>query len=169
MVYDLTLKTWLPLFTISLASLASASHHNPAAPGKLGQVGIYGGDYQGRIVRLFGSTPTDLGQAIEGCVETGWLNFNSPEFTKLLRGVTIFGKTAGSRITIQVYSDGETSSPAQLNYQDLSGPGSKLFAMGQLPENIRGRFFKFRISFTDVTSVYGLQIATSIIREWGSL
>ena len=56
-----------------------------------------------------------------------------------------------------------------LNYQDLSGPGSKLFATGQLPENIRGRFFKFRISFTDVTSVYGLQIATSIIREWGSL
>ena len=169
MIYDLTLKTWLPLFTISLASLASASHHNPAAPGKLGPVGIYGGDYQGRIVRLFGSARTDLGQAIEGWVETGWLNFGSPECSKLLRGVTIFGKTAGSRITIQVYSDGETSSPALLNYQDLSGPGSKLFATGQLPENIRGRFFKFRISFTDVTSVYGLQIATSIIREWGSL
>jgi|GEM_PF-637754 len=169
-VYDLTLKAWLPPFTISLASLATAYHHNENAPGKLGQMGLYGGTYTGEVVRLFGpDDTTDRGQPIRAYAETGWLHFGSPEYVKLLRILTLYGKTAGGRITVEVFSDGDQSSPIVLNFEDLSMLGSKLFAQEQESNNIAGRFFKFRISFTDVTDVYGLQVGASIVREWGKL
>lgn len=169
-VYDLTLRTWLPPFTIALGSIATAYHYNPNAPGKLGQMGLYGGDHHGRILRLFGpEDTTDLGQTIQAWVETGWLHFGAPEFRKLLRILTVYGKTAGDRITVQVYSDGDESSPAVINFQDLTNPGTRLFAQEQESDNVRGRFFKFRISFSDVTDVYGLQMGASVIREWGAL
>lgn len=169
-VYDLTLRTWLPPFTIALGSIATAYHYNANAPGKLGQMGLYGGDHHGRVLRLFGpEETTDLGQTIQAWVETGWLHFGAPEFRKLLRILTVYGKTSGDRITVSVYSDGDESSPSTVTFNDLTDPGTRLFAQEQESDNIRGRFFKFRISFSDVTDVYGLQIGASVIREWGAL
>ncbi|MEW6350877.1 MAG: hypothetical protein AB1646_17605 [Thermodesulfobacteriota bacterium] len=169
-VYDLRLRTWLPPFTLSLASLATAYHRNSDAPGKTGQIGLYGGDYQGRIIRLFGpQQTTDLGAPISGWVETGWLHFGSPEYGKLLRLLTLYGKTSGSHMDVTIYADGDGSSGTTLTYSGLSDLGNRLFAQEQKPDNMQGRFFKFRIEFSDTTEIYGLQIGASVIRQWGAL
>lgn len=169
-IYDLTLRAWLPPFTISLASLATAYHHNPNAPGRLGQLGLYGGDYEGRIVRLFGpADTTDFGQPVQAWAETGRLHFGAPEFKKLLRLLTLYGRTAGTGITLKVYADGGTDPTDTYTYDELGVLESRLFAQEQKPQNVSARFFKFRMEFYDTTDLFGLQIGTSVIREWGSL
>lgn len=169
-VYDLTQRAWLPPFTISLASLTTAFHRCEGAPGKIGPVGLYGGDYRGRVVRLFApGCSTDLGSPIAAWVETGRLHFKAPEFKKLLRMMTLYGRTAGSGITVKIYTDGEVESPRVYTFSDLAGLENVLFAQEQKPQNVGGRFFKFRIEFTDATDVFGLQLGISVIREWGEL
>lgn len=169
-IYDLTLRSWLPRFEVALASMGTAYHHIDGAPGKLGQLGLYGGDYQGNIVRLFGpGQTTDFGQPIAAWAETGWLHFGSPEFRKLLRLLTIYGKTAGGEITLKVFTDGDTSTYAEYRYDQLDDMSERLFAQEQKPQNVAARFFKFRVEFTDVTDVFGLQVGLSVIREWGQL
>jgi len=169
-VYDLTLRSWLPPFTMSLAALGAAYHHNANAPGRVGQMGLYGGDYQGRILRLFGpEDDTDLAPPINGWVETGWLHFEAPEFRKLLRILTMYGKTIGDQIILKVFADGDTSSYLTYTYDKLDNLGDKLFAQEQKPQNAAGRFFKFRMEFSGATDIFGLQVGASVIREWGSL
>ncbi len=169
-VYDLTLRSWLPPFSVSLASIATAYHYAENAPGKMGQMGLYGGDYSGRIVRLF--TPDndlDLGAALNGWIETGWLHFGSPEFRKLIRSVTLYGRTSGSSINVEILSDGNEQDLSDLSFSGLSGLGANLFAQEAKPENVAGRFFKFKIYFNDVTELFGMQIGASVIREWGAM
>jgi len=169
-IYDLTLRTWLPPFTIALASIGTAYHYHPHAAGKLGQMGLYGGDYSGRILRLFGPEDTsDQGQPISAWVETGWLHFKAPEFKKLIRILTVYGKTQGSAVTLKVWVDGDTNSCFAYTFDQLDELSGKLFAQEQKPHNVAGRFFKFRIEFTDVTDIFGFQIGASVIREWGAL
>ncbi len=169
-IYDLTLKTWLPPFTISLAALATGYHYNANAPGKLGQMGLYGGDYSGRVLRLFGpDQTTDLGSPLSAWAETGWLHFNNPEFRKLIRILTMYGKTEGTDITLKVFVDGATDTYTTYTFDRLDNLSNKLFAQEQKPHNVGGRFFKFRIEFTDVTDVFGFQIGVSVIREWGAI
>ena len=169
-IYDLTLRTWLPPFTISLAALATGYHYNANAPGKLGQMGLYGGDYSGRLLRLFGpDRTTDLGSPISAWAETGWLHFNNPEFRKLIRILTMYGKTEGTDITLKVFVDGATDAYTTYTFDQLNNLSNKLFAQEQKPHNVGGRFFKFRIEFTDVTDVFGFQIGVSVIREWGAI
>lgn len=169
-IYDLTLRAWLPPFTIALAGIGTAYHHNPNAPGKLGQMGLYGGDYSGRVLRLFGPGQTDdLGTSISAWAETGRLHFGAPEFRKLIRILTLYGRTDGNGITLKVYVDGNTASYTTYNFDDLDNLSGKLFAQEQSPQNVAARFFKFRIEFTDSTDIFGLQIGASVIREWGAL
>ena len=169
-VYDLALKTWLPPFTIAVGAITSAHSHNAAAPGKIGQVTLYGGDYQGRIIRLFApGQSTDLGQDIEAWVETGWLHFGSPEYIKIVRAVSVFGKTPGTPVDIKVFKDGDMESPIVVQCGDLSCPDNRLFRSTQAPVNITGRFFKFRIAFSGPSDIYGLQVGASVVREWGPL
>jgi len=169
-VYDLTLGAWLPPFTISASSFSTAYHYNANAPGKLGDLGLYAGDYEGRIIRLFGPGVTsDLGSPISAWVETGWLDFGSPEYRKLLRVLSLYGKSADDVITVSAFGDGDTSAATVAEFHDLSNLGSKAFALEQESHNVQGRFFKFRIAFNDASEVYGLQIASSLIREWGAL
>ena len=169
-IYDLTLRTWLPPFTIALAGMGTAYHYNPNAPGKLGQMGLYGGDYSGRVLRLLGpDQTTDMGESISAWVETGWLHFDAPEFKKLIRILTLYGKTEGTQINLKVYVDGDTDSYTSYDYDQLDNLAGRLFAQEQSPQNVAGRFFKFRIEFTDVTDIFGLQVGASVIREWGTL
>jgi hypothetical protein len=169
-VYDLTLGAWLPPFTISAASLCTAYHYNPNAPGKLGDLGLYAGDYQGRVIRLFGPGVTsDLGSTISGWVETGWLDFGSPEYRKLLRMLSVYGNTADDAIVVTAFADGDTTASTVAEFHDLSNLASKTFALEQESHNVQGRFFKFRIAFNGASEVFGLQIATSLIRDWGAL
>lgn len=170
LIYDLTLGSWLPPFSISLASLTTAYHHSENSPGKLGQNGLYGGDYSGRIVRLF--TPNndlDLGSPVSGWIETGWLHFGAPEYRKLIRTLTLYGRTSGSSINISVLADGDENNPKNIRFSALSSLGNKLFSQEAKPENVGGRFFKFRIEFNDVTELFGMQIGASTIREWGAM
>lgn len=169
-IYDLTLQAWLPPFTIAAASLCTAYHYDANAPGKLGDMGLYAGDYQGRVLRLFGPGITsDSGSAIPAWVETGWLDFGSPEFRKLLRMLSLYGKTADDIITVSSFTDGDTSAATVAEFHGLSNLGGETFALEQESHNLQGRFFKFRIAFNDASEVYGLQIGTSLIREWGAL
>jgi hypothetical protein len=169
-VYDLTLRTWLPPFTLSLASMATAYQYHPHAAGKLGQMGLYGGDYSGRILRLFGPEDTsDQGAAVNAWVETGWLHFNAPEFKKLIRILTMYGKTQGPAVTLKVYVDGDTNNGSTYTFDQLDELSGRLFAQEQKPHNVAGRFFKFRIEFSDVTDIFGFQIGASVVREWGTL
>ncbi|MBI5248421.1 MAG: hypothetical protein HY912_02905 [Desulfomonile tiedjei] len=168
-VFDLSFRTWLPPFTMSLASLTTAYHYSPGAPGKTGSVGLYAGDYQGRVLRLFGpDDDTDLGAAINAWAETGWLHFGSPEYRKILRLLSIYGKSSSGPISVQIYCDGEQTPRLALNFDDLAGLGTRPFALEQESNNIQGRFYKFRISFNGPAETYGMQLGFALIREWGA-
>ncbi len=171
-VYDLTLGAWLPpfVFPFGMAALSTAYHYNADDPQKLGDMGLYAGDYEGRVIRLFPPGITsDLGSTISAWAETGWLDFGSPEYRKLLRMLSLCGKSENHMITVNMFSDGETCVPVVVEYQNLSSLGSHSFALEQEPNNLQGRFFKFRIAFSAESEVHGLQIAMSLVREWGSL
>jgi hypothetical protein len=169
-VYDLNLQAWLPPFTIGVASLTTAYHYGSQAPNRLGEIGLYGGDYSGRIIRLFHpDDATDVGLPVDCWVETGWLHLGSPEFKKILRLISVHGKTAGSPVTVTVQTDGDESSSVRLVFEDLSDLGTRLFGLEQESNNLQGRFFKFRISFSGTGDIHGMQIGVSCIREWGAL
>ena len=173
-IFDLSLRAWLPPFTISVASLSCAHHRSEEAPGKLGDVGLYAGDYNGRILRLFGpSDTTDLGEPIPAWVETGWLSMGSPQWTKLIRRLQVYGQTsAGRDLTLKIWKDGNSdpNSPDKtIVLNQLNSLQSRFFGQEEESVNIQGRFFKFRIECTDLTHIYGLQIGISLIREWGAL
>jgi hypothetical protein len=167
-VYDLSLKTWLPPFTVSLAAMGTAYHFNANAPGKLGQMGLYGGDYSGRVLRLFGpGQTTDVGSPVSAWAETGWLHFGSPEFRKLVRIMTLYGKTEGPGVSLKTYVDGQTAPASAFVFDQLQNLSGRLFAQEQKPQNMAGRFFKFRIEFSGATDIFGVQIGASVVREWG--
>jgi hypothetical protein len=172
-IYDLTLRAWLPPFTMSLASLTTAYHYNEHAPGKLGQLGLYGGTYAGRVVRLFGpDDTTDLGEPISAWAETGRLHFGSPQWHKIIRRLQLYGRAStGRNITVKIWTDGsaDSANPARIiSLSDLDGLASQLFGLEEENVNTQGRFFKFRFEFTDVTDVFGLQLGVSLVREWGA-
>jgi len=173
-VFDLSLRAWLPPFTISVASLSCVHHRSVEAPGKLGDVGLYAGDYNGRILRLFGPSDTaDLGQPIPAWVETGWLSMGSPQWTKLIRRLQVYGQTsAGRDLILKIWKDGNSDPKAPdktILLNQLNSLQSRFFGQEEESVNIQGRFFKFRIECTDLTHIYGLQIGVSLIREWGAL
>lgn len=172
-IYDLALRAWLPPFTLSLASLTTAYHYNEHAPGKLGQLGLYGGTYNGRIVRLFGpDDTTDLGDPIAAWAETGWLHFGSPQWHKIIRRLQLYGRaSAGRSISVSIWTDGnsDAAKPSRIvSLADLDSLAGQLFGLEEENVNTQGRFFKFRFEFTDVTDVFGLQLGVSLIREWGA-
>ncbi len=136
-------------------------------------MGLYAGDYQGRIIRLFGpADTTDFGEPIGAWIETGWLHLGSPDWIKLIRHFQIYGHTAtGKDITVKIWADGNTD-PDSPNYtillSDLDELGGRFFSREEASLNTQGRFFKFRIEFQDVAHIFGIQIGASLIREWGA-
>ncbi|HMK34563.1 MAG TPA: hypothetical protein VK463_05825, partial [Desulfomonilaceae bacterium] len=169
-VYDLNLRAWLPPFTISVASLTAAYHYGSDVSNRIGEIGLYGGDYSGRILRLFPpGVTTDTGEPVNSWAETGWLHFGSPEFMKMLRLVSIHGKTVGGPVRIVINTDGDTSALVNLTFDDIATLGEKLFLLEQESNNVQGRFFKFTISFSGAGEIYGIQIGVSTIREWGAM
>jgi hypothetical protein len=169
-VYDLNLRAWLPQFTIGLASLTVAYHFNSHAPNRLGEIGLYGGDYSGRIIRVFHPVDaTDAGVPVNCWVETGWLSFGSPEFRKVLRLVSLHGKATDGPVTITVHTDGAESSPFTLSFDNLWNLAENQFVLEQQASNFQGRFFKFRISFSGAGEIHGIQLGVSFVRDWGAL
>ena len=97
------------------------------------------------------------------------VGFWFPGIQEAAANALLVRKTADDTITVTAFGDGDTSAAIVAEFHDLSNLGGKTFALEQESHNLQGRFFKFRIAFNDASEVYGLQIATSLIREWGAL
>jgi hypothetical protein len=163
---DITSGAWMPPYTIATSALCPASVYNANAPGKRGTWALYGANYTGELIRLFGEDQTtDDGTAIACWVETGWLNFGAPGTEKLIRNVFSWGKTTGSVVRIRVYVDG-SDYPTNYSTTQLSDVTGAEFTTEFLHRNIQGRHFKFRIEITGVSELYGLQILAEALRDW---
>jgi hypothetical protein len=174
MVYDLNLQAWLPLFVFpfGIASLTSAYHYNANASGKLGSMGLYAGDYAGRVIRLFDTAATtDVGTVIDGSIETGWLDFDAPEMNKWLRNLYLYGTSTGDSVTLQVLRNGAITPEAQdvFSITGMSELTDKLFTTGETSfshRNIPGTMFKLRLDFTGQTTIYAIQVGVQGDRDW---
>lgn len=161
-VYDLTLRAWLPPFTWSLASLCTAYERSTTAPGGIGRARLLGGTYGGAVVQLLRSdATTDGGTTITSSAETGWLSFGVPTLQKTLHRVWIYGKTAGASITLKIYLDGEETTPART--ETITGlsslSSSKVLKTYDFPgaKELRAFMFKFEITSTGTTVIHGLE------------
>lgn len=162
-VYDLTLKAWLPPFNWALASLCTAYERSETAPGGIGKMRLLGGTYDGKIVQLLRSdATTDGGTTITSSAETGWLSFGAPTLEKTIHRVWIYGKTAGASITMKVYVNGEETTAALT--ETITGLSSldatKVIATHDFPGSnaLRGYLFKFELTWSGATTIHGLEL-----------
>jgi hypothetical protein len=158
-VFDLTLRAWLPLFEITAASLTTAYGYGSSIPGKLAGERLYAGGYDGNVNELFDPTvTTDLGVPIAGWFSTGWDALKAPEWLKRIAHVRVFGRTEGSNITLNVYADGDDDTVvAARTFTQVAGLGSdKLFAVGFAPDNIQGVFFRSEVVTAAESQIYGV-------------
>jgi hypothetical protein len=168
-VYDLGLKAWLPPFAMSVSSLSTfsdpGSDHNP------GQVRLLAGDYRGRILELFSAhSLSDAGAPVSGWAETPWVHFGTPHVEKIIRALTLFAKTtAFAPIRVEVFTDGNMDSPRSIEFTRPSAAGVNEFTIDPRPFDLNGRFFKFRISLTAPSTLFGLQATMLGVREWGAI
>lgn len=162
-VYDLTLKAWLPPFNWALASLCTAYERSTTAPGGIGRQRLLGGTYDGKVVQLLRpDATTDGGTTITSSATTGWLSFGEPTVKKTLERIWIYGKTAGASVSLAVYLDGEeTTSAKTYTVTGLSSLASTdVLANDELQGSnlLRGYFFKFRITTSSTTVIHGMEL-----------
>lgn len=163
---DINSGAWMPPITIATSALCPVFTRNTSAPGKVGTWALYGANYTGELIRLFGpSQTTDDGTAITCWVETGWLNFGAPGTEKLIRNVFTWGRTTGTVVRLRVYVDG-SDYPVNYSSTDLSDVTGAEFTQQFAHRNIQGTHFKFRIELIGVSEVYGLQLLAEAVREW---
>ncbi|MGC9030185.1 MAG: hypothetical protein ACP5LD_10990 [Desulfomonilaceae bacterium] len=166
-IYDLNRKRWLPPFTVSAASLTVASLDDRAGGAEDYSPGLYAGDYSGRIIRLFGPTAdTDGGATVQAWLETGWLHLGAPHSIKIIRRIALFGWSAAKPVVMTIAVDGDTSHVVSLEFPLPSAKAERFFAATHAETNITGQFFRFRLDFEGPTEIYGLQIASSVVRQW---
>ncbi len=164
-IFDLSLRCWLPPFSISAASLCLAYSHHEASPGKLGDSILLAGDYSGKILRLFDpQADSDSGALINGFAETGWLAFGAPDLTKLLRSITVHGKASGP-VSVELFTDGRLDNPLIIIFDCLTDDSDGLFGAKRESLNLMGRFFKIRLTTHGPASIYGLQLETASVRD----
>jgi len=165
--YDLKRKRWLTPFTVTAASLAvvylDGSGDNQADYGPA----LFAGDYSGRVVRLFApSANTDDSAAVTAWLETGWLHLGAPHSTKIIRRIALVGWSAVGSVSMSVAVDGDSSTIASFEFQMPRSKEDRLFGVKHATVNITGQFFRFRLSFQGPAEIYGMQIASSVVREW---
>jgi hypothetical protein len=162
-VYDLNVGAWLPPFDIALSSITTAYHYSDEAPGKLGALGLYGGNYSGQIMRLF-DADDDNGTAISATARTGYLHCGHPGVEKNLWKLRLYGSTdSTSGITATLYADGEEVSRDTLKLRRIVSPAGKEFVKDFEDTNIPFDFLQILFEFTGPTSVYGAEL------EWTGL
>jgi hypothetical protein len=169
-VYDLTLRAWLPPFNLALASLCTAYQRSTSAPGGLGRQRLIGGTYDGKVVQLLRSdATTDGGTTISSSAKTGWLSFGEPTVQKSLQRVWLYGKTSGSSITVKVYLDGEETTAAHtFTVTGLSGiTATDVLGSDELvgAKELRAKFFKFEITTSGTSVIHGLDIMVGGISD----
>ena len=166
-VYDLTRKRWLAPFTVSVASLTVASAEGSSGGDADHGPALLAGDYAGRIIRLFGpAATTDGGDVVTAWLQTGWLHLGAPHAAKIIRNIGVFGWSAGGLLTVSVAVDGDESHATSLPFDLSRGDDHRFFCSQHAATNITGRFFRLRLDFQGPTEIYGLQIASSVVREW---
>ena len=72
---------------------------------------------------------------------------------------------------VKIWTDGNADPDAPaftLSLDDLTEREGTLFSHEEENFNVQGRFVKLRLEFQDVTQIFGIQIGTSLIREWGA-
>jgi len=166
-IYDIETGKWLPPFTIAASSISNVNLYSANISGNVGQNALYAGGYDGKIHRLFSSDVVeDDDVAIEGFLETGWFSFGEPQTEKLLRHLYLYGDTKGT-MTLTVYRDGndvaDTGNVFTISQLDFDV--AKMFSISFKHRNIKARFFKLRLDFTDVTNIYGIQMVLAPERE----
>jgi hypothetical protein len=165
-IYDLSLHCWYPPWTITAASLCTAYHHNENAPGKLGALGLYAGNYNGQVLRLMDGS-TDLGEAIAAWMETGWLDLNSSEAEKQIGRMRLYGLSS-TNVTVKVKVDGE--SDVRPGYSKtiprLTGLTGKFLGPDKdVKKYFSGNFYKIGLDFAGETDLYGIEIEGPPIRQ----
>jgi hypothetical protein len=166
LIYDLSLHCWYTPWTISAASLCTAYHYNADAPGKLGALGLYAGNYSGQGLRLMDGS-TDLGVVIAAWMETGWLNLDSSEAEKEIRRIRLYGLST-SDVTVSIKVDGETDVRAGYSktIAGLTGLTGKFLGPDKdVKKYFFGNFYKIGIEFAGETDLYGIEIEGPPIRE----
>ena len=159
LVFDLSIGAWLPPFTIAASALWTAYHYNASAPGKLGELGLYAGNYSGEISRLFAPDATDdAGTDISAWIETPWMHFGSPDAFKWLRLLKLYATTEGDGITFTVYTDGGEVAAFTEVITDFSALVDQEFKVKDGEKNVKGNFYKFRLDFTGPTSIHGITL-----------
>jgi hypothetical protein len=167
-VYDVENGKWLPPFSIAASTISVANLYSANISGNVGQSALYAGGYDGKMHRLFASdVAEDDSVAITGYVETGWFSFGAPHKEKLLRNLFLYGDTKGS-LTLSVYRDGNDTCETGNSWtvSNIDFDSGKTFSVNFKHRNIRARFFKLRMDFSDVTNIYGLQLGLAAEREW---
>lgn len=169
-VYDLNLGAWLPPFTIGVASLCVAYHCQDDAPGKLGQLGLYAGDYQGRILRLFSDTtdkdPEGSSVDVNAWVETGWMDFGHRS-RKFLRTVSMIGETSGDEILVSFHRDGNASADtATVRFDEVANPAGQQAQFQCEPTNRSGRYWKWKILGSGPMVVHDVHLEMEADRDW---
>lgn len=157
-IYDLSLAAWLPPFDISVSALCTANLYNTNAPGKLGHLALYGGRYDGTIIRLFDSE-TDAGVAIDAWVQTPYLSFNSPEEEKRITDQRVIGKTTGTKVDLEVRPNGLDDLLAGYTHEFTKVAGlasNRQFAMDSQVKMDKANFFEFTIRWTGPSDIYAL-------------
>lgn len=170
-IYDLSMGAWLPPFTIAVSALTTAYHYNANAAGKLGELGLYAGDYSGQILRLFSSdATTDAGTAISAYIDTHWMTHadekHSPELVKEFRKLYLYGAT-DENFTITISKDGATTLGHALTQTVLTDPVGVFARTFQHADggNIKANLFKYRFALTGQGHVQAVKIALGYERN----
>lgn len=158
LVYDLTLGAWLRPFRISVASLCTAYHYDADTPGRIADVGLYAGGYNGNILRLFaGSATSDDGTVIAFNAKTGLISFGSPGIDKELVYVRIFGTTAGSG-TVKIYRNSESTPFRTLSLTKTVNPSNKEIDVDFYGNNKKFRYLQLEVDAVGVTEIDAIEI-----------
>lgn len=141
-IFDARLGIWYPPADIALASLAQAYSYSADAPGNLGVPLLYGGDYEGNIVRLLDGS-TDDGAAITYQATSGLISCGDPGLGKLLLYMRVYG-IASTAPTLKIYVNGSSTA-------DVTESLTMLVSSLPVAIDFRGKNLSFRYLEIEIT------------------
>ena len=179
-VFDKTINAWLAPFTFpfNVASLTNAYHYNANAPGKLGDLGLYAGTYDGRVIRIFDLAETDdMGTAISGFVKQGYVSYGVPETEKEVHLARIYGRTLADKVTLTVTglllrqadaiggAFAQATQTKSVDFTAIAGISEPGIDFAQLPDSVRGNVLEYKIEFTEWTEILAVELGIDSIRD----
>jgi hypothetical protein len=158
--------------------LTTAYHYNTNVQGKLGEVGLYAGDYAGQIHRLFDPAETDdEGTAISGYVEQGYLSYGIPETEKEFRDARLFGRTLASEVTLTVTglllrqanalggAFNQNSNSKVLEFSAIAGLNEPGIDYAQPDGSVFGNVLNYKVEFAAWTEILAIEVGIDAERD----